>query len=153
MLGEKNMIRVLFVCVHNSARSQIGETYLNHFGENLFIAESAGLEKGTLNPLVVEAMKEEGFDISNNEINSVFDFLIEGREYSFIIKVCDELNGQRCPIFPNALREVYWNLPDPSALKGTKEEQLKQVREIRNEIKRRVQDFIEEHSEFAQLRK
>ncbi|MBU1020742.1 MAG: arsenate reductase ArsC [Firmicutes bacterium] len=147
------MIRVLFVCVHNSARSQIGETYLNHFGENLFIAESAGLEKGTLNPLVVEAMKEEGFDISNNEINSVFDFLIEGREYSFIIKVCDELNGQRCPIFPNALREVYWNLPDPSALKGTKEEQLKQVREIRNEIKRRVQDFIEEHSEFAQLRK
>ena len=147
------MVKVLFVCVHNSARSQIGETYLNHLAGDLFIAESAGLEKGTLNPLVVESMKEVGFDISNNQTNSVFDFFKEGREYSFIIKVCDEMNGQRCPIFPNALREVYWNLPNPSAFTGSKEERLDQVREIRDEIKKRVQDFIEEHREFAQLRK
>jgi arsenate reductase len=147
------MVKVLFVCVHNSARSQMGETYLNHFGGDLFFAESAGLEKGVLNPLVVEAMKEEEFDISNNETNSVFEFFKEGREYSFIVKVCDEMNGQRCPIFPNALREVYWNLPDPSAFTGSKEERLNQVREIRNEIKKRVKDFIEEHREFALKRK
>jgi arsenate reductase len=146
------MLKVLFVCVHNSARSQMGETYLNDFGKELFIAESAGLEEGTLNQNVVEVMKEDGYDISKNETNSVFNFFKEGRDYTFVIKVCDELNGQRCPIFPNTLHTIYWNLPDPSAFSGTHDEILTKTREIRDEIKRRVLAFIEEYSEYAQSR-
>lgn len=146
------MIKVLFVCVHNSARSQIGETYLNDFGKGLFVAESAGLEKGTLNPHVIEVMKEEGYDISQNSTDSVFDFFKENRRYTFVIKVCDEIHGQKCPIFPNALNDLYWNISDPSQFEGSKEEILQRTREVRDEIKAKVLAFIEEHKAFAQQR-
>lgn len=143
------MIKVLFVCIHNSARSQMAETFLNDFGKGLFIAESAGIEKGTLNPYVVKVMKEDGYDISNNQTNSVFEFFKEGRRYTFIIKVCDEINGQRCPVFPNALKDVYWNISDPASLTGDEEHILQRTREIRDQIKARVLSFIEENKEYA----
>lgn len=146
------MIKVLFVCVHNSARSQMAETFLNDFGKDLFIAHSAGLEKGTLNPNVVKVMAEIGYDISQNETKSVFDFYKENRQYTFVVKVCDEINGQRCPIFPGALKDIYWNLSDPAALKGSQDEILERTREIRDQIKTLVIDFIEEHQEYAQRR-
>lgn len=146
------MIRVLFVCVHNSARSQMAETFLNDFGKDLFIAESAGLEKGKLNPYVVTVMKELGYDISNNETNSAFEFFKQGRKYTFVIKVCDEINGQRCPIFPNALKDIYWNLSDPSAFKGDEKEILEKTREIRDEIKTKILAFIEENKAYAKER-
>ena len=88
-----------YLCVQNSARSQIAMTFLNDYGKDLFIAESAGLEKGTLNPYVIQSMAELGYDISGNETNEVFDYFKQGRTYSFVVKVCDEMNGQRCPIF------------------------------------------------------
>ena len=146
------MIKVLFVCVHNSARSQMAETFLNDFGKDLFIAQSAGLEKGKLNPYVVKVMDEIGYDISNNQTNSVFEFYKEGRSYTFVIKVCDEINGQRCPIFPNALKDVYWNISDPSVLNGNEEQILEKTREIRDQIKQRVLAFIEENKEYAMKR-
>lgn len=146
------MLKVLFVCVHNSARSQIAETYLNDLGKELFIAESAGLEKGKLNPYVVKAMGEEGYDISGNDVNKVFDYYKEGRRYSYIIKVCDEINGQRCPVFPHALKDIYWNLPDPALFKGTEEEILYQIRQLRDDIKGKVLDFIERYEAYAKNR-
>ena len=147
------MVRVLFVCVHNSARSQMGETYLNDFGKGLFVAESAGIEAGTLNPNVVEVMKEDGYDISNNQTDSVFDFFKQNREYSFVIKVCDEIHGQKCPIFPHALNDLYWNIEDPSAFEGSKEEVLEKTRQVRDQIKAKVHAFIEEYRAFAEKRK
>ena len=147
------MVRVLFVCVHNSARSQIGETYLNDFGKDLFVAESAGIEAGTLNPNVVEVMKEDGYDISNNQTDSVFEFFKQNRQYSFVIKVCDEIHGQKCPIFPHALNDLYWNIEDPSAFNGSKEEVLEKTRQVRDQIKAKVLAFIEEHRAFAEKRK
>jgi len=147
------MVKVLFVCVHNSARSQMAMTFLNEYGKDLFVAESAGLEKGTLNPYVIKSMAELGYDISNNETNEVFEYYKQGRSYSFVIKVCDEMNGQRCPIFPGALHEEYWNLPDPAAFKGSEIEILKQVNDIRDEILKRVQAFIHTHEAFALSRK
>lgn len=146
------MVKVLFVCVHNSARSQIGEAYLNDFGEGLFYAESAGLEKGELNQNVVKVMKEDGYDISKNDVNSVFNFFKEGRQYTFVIKVCDEINGQKCPLFPGALKDIYWNLPDPSAFGGTEEEKLEKTREIRDVIKEKVKAFVEEYRDYAKIR-
>jgi arsenate reductase len=146
------MVKVLFVCVHNSARSQIGETYLNDLGEGLFLAESAGIEKGSLNPYVIEVMREDGYDISENETNSVFEYYKEGRNYLFVIKVCDEMHGQKCPIFRNAVNNLYWNIEDPSSFEGTQEEILEKTRHVREEIKAKVIAFIEEHKAFARSR-
>ena len=147
------MIKVLFVCVHNSARSQMGEAFLNRLGENLFIAESAGIEKGSLNPYFVEVMQEIGYDISMNQTKEVFDFFKQGKTYSFVIKVCDEMHGQKCPIFPGALKDIYWNIEDPSTFTGTKEEILARVRVIRDEILSKVEAFIKDHYAYALSRK
>jgi arsenate reductase len=147
------MVRVLFVCVHNSARSQMGETFLNDLGQGYFQAESAGIEKGKLNPYVVKVMKEIGYDISGNETNRVFDFYKENRKYTYVIKVCDEMNGQKCPIFPGALNDIYWNIEDPSSLKGSDEEILNRTREIRDQIKAKVESFIEENIDYIKSRK
>lgn len=147
------MLRVLFVCVHNSARSQMAEAFLNKLGEGYFIAESAGLEMAPLNPLVVESMKEIGYDISENSTNSVFEYFKQGKEYSLIIKVCDQINGQKCPVFPMALKTISWDIEDPSKVEGSKEEKLIIIRLIRNEIKKRVEALIEEYKEYSKERK
>ncbi len=97
-------------------------------------------------------MKEDGYDISNNKTDWVFDFYRQGRRYTYIIKVCDEINGQKCPIFPNALQDLYWNIADPASLTGSEEEILAQTRKIRDEIKQKVIDFINEEKDFATSR-
>lgn len=135
--------KVLFVCVHNSARSQMAEAFLNHFGVNVFIAESAGLEPGKLNPYVVIVLKEIGIDISGKETNDVFDFYREGRIYNYVITVCDETAGERCPLFPGISERLHWSFEDPSALKGTDEEILSRLRIIRDEIKNKIIEFIQ----------
>lgn len=136
--------KVLFVCIHNSARSQMAEAYLNKFGGGKFIAESSGIEPGTLNPIVVEAMKEDGIDISNNRTKSVFDFLKQGKLYNYVITVCDETTAERCPVFPSTGKRLHWGFKDPSSLQGTYEEKLAETRIIRDQIKKRIQEWIEE---------
>ena len=138
-------IKVLFVCVHNSARSQMAEAYLNELGKNKFIAESAGLEPGSLNPLVVEVMKEIGIDISNNKTKRVFDFFKEGRLFNFVITVCDETNAERCPIFPGIAKRLSWSFEDPSSFTGTHEEKLEKTRLVRDKIKVEIENFIKTH--------
>jgi len=140
-----NQIKVLFLCVHNSARSQMAEAYLKKFGGDQFVVESAGLEAGKLNPLAVEVMREDGIDISNNQTKNVFTFFKEGRLYNYVIAVCDEANAARCPIFPGVHKKINWSFADPSSLKGTHEEQLVIVRQIRDQIKDAVIDFIRDH--------
>lgn len=139
---ERGAMKVLFVCVHNSARSQMAMTYLNALGQGKFTAESAGLEPGTLNPLVVEAMAEAGYDISHNPVQSVFDLFRQGRDYDMVIKVCDQSQGQKCPIFPGARANVAWDFPDPSTFTGTHAEKLQQVRQVRDQIKTRIEELI-----------
>lgn len=138
-------IEVLFVCVHNSARSQMAEAFLNILGGNKFNAQSAGLEPGNLNPLVIEVMKEIDIDISQNKTKDVFDFLKSGKIFKFVITVCDETNGERCPIFPGHVNRLHWSFDDPSSFEGIQEEKLKKTREVRNQIKLQIQDFIENY--------
>ncbi len=138
------MIKVLFLCVHNSARSQMAETFLNDLGEGKYTAESAGLEPGNLNPFVVKAMEEIGYDIKDNSTNSVFNYYKEGRKYNYVVKVCDQINGQRCPIFPGTTNVINWNIEDPSSIEGSEEEKMERVREIRDQIKNKVINFIED---------
>lgn len=147
------MVKVLFVCIHNSARSQMAETFLNDLGKGYFEAESAGLEKGTLNPYVVKAMAELGYDISSNQTDDVFEFWKEGRVYQAVVKVCDQINGERCPVFPRTLINENWNLEDPSSISGDEEAIMERTREIRDQILERVKVFVEEHKAFAEERK
>jgi arsenate reductase len=130
--------KVLFVCVHNSARSQIAEAWLNFLYGDRFEAESAGFEPGTLNPLVVMAMEEVGIDISQNKTKSVYDFFKKGKLFSWVITVCDEASAERCPMFPGIVKRLHWSFPDPSLLTGTLEEKMTAVRKIRSDIKMKV---------------
>jgi arsenate reductase len=92
--------KVLFICVHNSARSQMAEAWLNHICGEFFVARSAGLEPGTLNPLAVKVMSEVGLDISNKKPQAVFEVFRSGQLFAYVITVCDEASAERCPIFP-----------------------------------------------------
>jgi arsenate reductase len=139
-------IKVLFVCVHNSARSQMAEAFLNTLGGNRFEGESAGLEPGNLNSLVVEVMQEVGIDISQKKTRSVFDLFKQGRLFNHVITVCDEAGAEKCPIFPGAIKRHHWSFQDPAQLRGNHSEQLSQARIIRDNIKRKVQEFIGEFS-------
>lgn len=120
----------------------MAQTFLNDFGKGKFIAESAGLEPGTLNPLVVKSMLEKGYDISQNPCNSVFGYLKQGRQYDVVIKVCDQANGQRCPIFPSTRVTLNWSFPDPAEFQGSDEEKLQKVGEVRDQIETRIKEFI-----------
>lgn len=135
------MKKVLFLCVHNSARSQIAEAYLRQFGGDGFQVESAGLEPGKLNPFVVRALAEERIDISEKKTQSVFELYKAGRRYDYVITVCSREAADRCPIFPGITQRLHWPFPDPSTFTGTDDEVMAQVREVRDAIREKVRDF------------
>ncbi|GAB6276020.1 MAG: arsenate reductase ArsC [Rectinema sp.] len=137
------MVRALFLCVHNSARSQMAEAFCKKYGGENFIAESAGLEPGTLNPYAVRAMAEVGIDISKNQTKSVFDFHKEGRFYHVVVTVCSKEAAERCPIFPGAPITLHWPFDDPSSFHGSDDEIMTKVRFIRDAIEKKVQEFVE----------
>ncbi|HJV36260.1 arsenate reductase ArsC [Geomonas sp.] len=134
-------IKVLFVCIHNSARSQMAEAFLKEVGGDRFEVESAGIEPGKLNPIVVEAMKEIGIDISANRTKDVFEFIKNGTVFRYVVTVCDETSAERCPVFPGIAERMHWGFPDPSALQGTDEEKLEEVRKIREAIRAKVTEW------------
>src|ERR1043166_1114513 len=136
--------KVLFVCIHNSARSQMAEAFLNQICGEQCEDQSAGLEPGKLNPIVVEAMKEVGIDISGNQTKTVFDMFKSGTIFAHVITVCDEASAERCPIFPGVTTRLHWSFPDPSAIQGTHDEKLARTREIRDTIKAKVEDWCAE---------
>lgn len=136
--------RVLFVCIHNSARSQMAEAFLNRACGGEFEAHSAGLEPGRLNPIVVEAMQEVGVDISGNKTKAALDYIQVGTLFAYVITVCDETSAERCPIFPGVARRLHWGFPDPSAFQGSQEEKLEKTREVRDAIEAKVIEWCEE---------
>lgn len=136
--------KILFVCIHNSARSQMAEAFLNQMCGSEFEAHSAGLEPGTLNPIVVEAMREIGIDISRNRTKAVFDFVKSGESFAYVVTVCDEASAERCPIFPGITTRLHWSFPDPSAAPGNHAEKLAWTRVIRDAIKKRVETWCAE---------
>jgi arsenate reductase len=133
--------KVLFVCIHNSARSQMAEAFLARRCGGRFEAHSAGIEPGRLNPIVVEAMRERGIDISKNATKSVHAYLTSGTQFAYVITVCDETSAERCPVFPGPVKRLHWGFPDPSALQGPLEAKLARTREIRDLIESRIEAF------------
>ena len=136
--------RVLFVCIHNSARSQMAEAFLTQMCGDEFEAHSAGLEPGKLNPVVVEAMKEIGVDISGNQTKAVFDYVKSGKMFAYVITVCDEASAERCPIFAGVTTRLHWGFPDPSSFQGTPEEKLAGTRNVRDTIKAKIETWCAE---------
>ncbi|MBV6342958.1 arsenate reductase ArsC [Candidatus Magnetobacterium casense] len=136
------MTKVLFVCVHNSARSQMAEAFLNTLGGGKFEAHSAGLQPGSLNPVVVEAMKDEGIDISGNKTKSVFEMYDRAEQFDYVITVCDESRAEACPTFPGNAKKLHWGFEDPSSLNGSRDDVLARTREIRDAIKAKVIQWI-----------
>ena len=134
--------RVLFICVHNSGRSQMSEAFLNYYAGDRFDAQSAGLEPGELNPLAVEAMAEIGIDISRNRTKSVFDIWKSGKLFQYVIAVCDAESAEKCPIFPGPTRRLHWSFHDPSKVTGTYGQKLQKVRQIRDEIAAKIQGWL-----------
>lgn len=134
--------KVLFVCIHNSARSVMAEALLNQLCGEQFEAQSAGLEPGKLNPLAVEALKEIGLDVSDYQPRAVFDVIKSGEIFANVITVCDETSAERCPVFPGVTERLHWSFADPSALEGDWETKLAGTRAIRDQIRQRIEaDF------------
>ena len=136
--------RVLFVCTHNSARSQMAEAFLSAVAGDRFEAESAGLELRDLNPLVLEVMREIGFDLSSKKADSVFEFFKQGKLYDFVITVCDPPTEEKCPVFPGVRKRLHWPFPDPAQLEGSDEEKLDKTRRIRDQIRSCVESWVKE---------
>jgi len=140
--------KVLFVCAHNSARSQMAEALLKHLAGDRFEVESAGLEPGKLNPLAIGVMQEIGIDISQNKTKSVFDFYKQGKRYDYVITVCDESQAQKCPVFPGTAvtRRIHWSFDDPVGFQGSWEEKMEKTRAVRDQINQRIDSWLREIS-------
>jgi arsenate reductase len=131
--------RVLFVCTHNSARSQMAEGLLREMAGDRFDAYSAGTQVTQVRPEAIEVMSEIGIDISAQQSKSVERFV--GEPFSWVITVCDRAR-ESCPYFPGAGDTVHWGFDDPSEAKGSEAERLAVYRRVRDEIRDRLRMFI-----------
>ena len=134
MSNEKR--RVLFLCTHNSARSQMAEGWLRHLAGDRFEAHSAGTQATAVRPLALRAMAEAGVDISGQRSKTMTEYL--GQPFDFVVTVCDQA-AEACPLFPGGGMRLHWSLPDPSQATGTEAEQLAVYRRVRDAIRRRIE--------------
>lgn len=130
--------RVLFLCTHNSARSQMAEGLLRDMAGDRFDVESAGTEQTRVHPLAIEAMRELGIDLTSHTSKTVDAF--DGQHFDYVITVCDRAN-ESCPIFPGETTRIHWSFDDPSATTGSEEERLQSFRTIRDAIRERLSTF------------
>ena len=131
--------RVLFICTHNSARSQMAEGLLRHLGKDRFEVYSAGTEATVVRPMAIQAMAELGIDISHQQSKTLDRYL--GEPFDDVITVCDAA-AEACPVFPGAARRRHWSFEDPSKATGSESEQLQVYRWVRDEICARVENEL-----------
>ena len=130
--------RVLFLCTHNSARSQMAEGLLRKMGGDQFEVFSAGTEETRVHPLAIEAMLEIGIDISGQRSKTLDEF--KGQQFDYVITVCDRAN-ETCPLFPSDTQRIHWSFDDPSAATGADEQRLRAFRNVREGIQHRLRMF------------
>lgn len=135
-----NKARVLILCTGNSARSQMAEGLLRRIAGERFEVESAGVAPSSVRPEAIEAMAEVGIDISEHRSKSTDEFL--HRHFDYVITVCDNAK-ENCPIFPGEAKRMHWSFDDPAFVEGTAEEKLAAFRRIRDEIRARLNAFVE----------
>jgi arsenate reductase len=137
--------RILFVCIHNSARSQMAEAFMKRECKSGCEIESAGIESGVMNPLVVEVMLEKGIDLSQKTTQTIEAVLGQAKQFTHVITVCDEASHERCPFIPGVRIREHWNVPDPSAMTGSYTERSEQTRLVRDEIEARAIKWCREN--------
>jgi arsenate reductase (thioredoxin) len=137
-------VKVLFLCTGNSARSQMAEAFLRKYAGDRFDAFSAGLEPHGINPFAGKVMEEIGFDLSGQHSKDVTEFL-GTTHFSYVITLCDDAES-RCPIFPGASIRLHWPFEDPAVFQGTEEQKLNKFREIRDQIRTRIESWLRELS-------
>jgi arsenate reductase len=136
-------VRVLFVCVHNAARSRMAEALLRELGGPGFEVTSAGFEPREVNPLVVDALAEIHLSLPSVAAQpSVFELFTAGRHFHYVIGVCDEEHGRKCPLFPGVTQRIYWSFPDPATFTGSHEERLARVIEVREALRARIEAWL-----------
>lgn len=133
-------IRVLFLCTHNSARSQIAEALLRQMGGEDFAVSSAGTEVTRVHPLARMVLQEQSIDTNGLYSKHLGQFIAQ--RFDVVITVCDRAN-ESCPIFPGDPRRIHWSIPDPSAVEGTEEDRLRAFRAVWQELKTLLSLFIE----------
>ena len=140
-MGEPSRpLRALFLCTHNSARSQMAEGFLRTMAGDRFDVSSAGTERRPTHPLAIRMMAERGIDISGHTSKLLMGMMREPRDY--VITVCDDAND-RCPLFPGTVKRLHWSLTDPSRATGTEEERLAVFRQVRDTIHARLEEWLE----------
>ena len=137
MPGKKQ--HVLFLCTHNSARSQMAEGWLRHLAGDRFQSHSAGTEATLVRPLAIRVMAEMGVDISQQRSKSLDEY--RDQHFDYVITVCDQA-AERCPVLPGDGSRLHWALPDPSQAKGTAKERLEVFRAVRDELRRLIERFL-----------
>ncbi len=137
--------KVLFLCTHNSARSQMAEGLLNHYYGDLYEAKSAGVEVSHVNPFAIEVLKEIGIDISHHYSKHANQFI--GERFDYIITVCDHAR-EHCPYFPGGKRYIHRSFKDPSTVQGTEEEKREAFRKTRDEIKKWIDENFGKNEEI-----
>ncbi len=136
--------RILFICTHNSARSQIAEGLLRHLGGDSFEVFSAGTEATAVRPLAIKAMADLGIDISQQQSKTLDRYIRE--PFDMVITVCDTA-AEACPIFPGAVQRRHWSFEDPSKATGSEAEQLAVYRRVRDQIRSRIEhELLAEHA-------
>ena len=131
--------RVIFICTHNSARSQMAEGLLRHLAGERYEVFSAGTQATLVNPLAIKAMAEKGIDISQHTSDHIDNYM--GMEFDYVVTVCDNAN-ESCPYFPTNKMKWHWSFEDPSAATGTEDERLAKFRAIREQIEKRLQVLL-----------
>lgn len=132
--------KVLFLCTGNSCRSQMAEGFLRNMAGDKFEVFSAGVKPTQVNPLAIQVMAEVDVDISKHRSKSATEFI--GQQFDYVITVCDNAN-QTCPIFPGKYEKVHWDLKDPAEAQGSEVERMVIFREMRNEIRQKIEEWIE----------
>lgn len=135
-----NKQRVLFLCTHNSARSQMAEGFLRAMAPDRFEAQSAGTEKTSVNPLAVRVMAERGIDLRDHT-SKVLDGLMQ-EPWDYLVTVCDDAN-ERCPFVPGVQNRLHWSFEDPSRAAGSEEQRLVTFREVRDQIEARLAEWLQ----------
>jgi protein-tyrosine-phosphatase len=131
--------RVLVLCTHNSARSQMAEGLIRHLSGGKIEAHSAGTERTRVHPLAIAAMATLGIDISGHRSKHVDEFL--GQDFDYVITVCDQAS-ETCPVFPGAPERIHWSIADPSAVEGTEEQRLKAFQLAMIDLRTRIGFFL-----------
>ena len=134
-----NKQRVLFLCTHNSARSQMAEGFLRSLAGDRFEVASAGTQATRVHPLAIRAMAEVGIDLGGNT-SKVVDAFVE-QPWDYVITVCDGAN-EACPVFPKKSSRLHWSFEDPSQATGSDDQRLEVFRRVREQIRRRVTAWI-----------